>query len=138
MINLLAHQVDVRPGAVVEVERQGNGADVEVFRVQHADSGKDFVGSQHRDSFPSKKGVRGERRQSEQRARSTLVLININIRELRKTASKRSPRQFRKAPFRRAAVLRANYRRNSTFFKAGRRDLFFVAPFFDVRENGEL
>jgi hypothetical protein len=32
-----------------------------VFRVQHADSGEDFVGSQHRDSFPSKKGVRGER-----------------------------------------------------------------------------
>ena len=81
MVNLLAHQVDVRPGAVVEVERQGNGADVEVFRVQHADSGKDFVGSQHRDSFPSKKERRALGVCRERNARSALFLININIRE---------------------------------------------------------
>ena len=43
MIDLFTHLIDVRGRAVVEVEREGYGANVEVFRVKHSDGRENFV-----------------------------------------------------------------------------------------------
>ena len=50
MIDLFAHLIDVCRSAVVQIEGHRHRANVQMFGVQHADSGKDFVGSKHRKS----------------------------------------------------------------------------------------
>ena len=45
--HLPAEVVQTRRGTVVEVQSQGDAANVEVFGVQHLDRGEDFVGAEH-------------------------------------------------------------------------------------------